>query len=99
MTNQEHLVLTIEGMTCDSCAVHVEKALRSVAGVKEAEVPEGWQSGKARVKADSSVSAEALSTAVREAGYSATFQHDYSFLLILLLNDLFLYSALLFPLS
>ncbi len=70
--------LDVKGMTCDSCAVHVEKALRSVAGVKEAEVPEGWQSGKARVKTDSSVSAEALSTAVREAGYSATYQHDYS---------------------
>lgn len=68
----EQLELTVHGMTCDSCAVHVEKALQSVAGVEEARVPGGWQSGRATVKAGSSVTAEALSTAVREAGYSAT---------------------------
>jgi mercuric reductase len=59
-------------MTCSSCAVHVENALKSVDGVEEAEVPGGWVSGRATVKADSLVSAEALSTAVKEAGYSAT---------------------------
>ncbi len=65
------LELAVTGMTCDSCAVHVEKALQNVSGVKKAKVPGGWQSGRAAVKADSSVTAEALSTAVREAGYSA----------------------------
>jgi mercuric reductase len=68
----ENLELDVQGMTCSSCAVHVENALKSVDGVEEAEVPGGWVSGRATVKADSLVSAEALSTAVKEAGYSAT---------------------------
>lgn len=72
MAKQEHLELTVEGMTCPSCAKHVEKALRSVDGVQEAEVPGGWESGRATIKVDSTVEAEALSVAVKEAGYSAT---------------------------
>ena len=71
MANQQQLELDVKGMTCDSCAVHVEKALQSVSGVEIAEVPGGWESGRATVKTDSSVTAEALSTAVKEAGYSA----------------------------
>jgi mercuric reductase len=63
--------LDVRGMTCDSCAMHVVEALRSVDGVKDAQVP-GWQSGQATVHAEAAITAEALSAAVREAGYSAT---------------------------
>ena len=66
----EAIELTVRGMTCDSCAVHVTKALKSVEGVKDANVP-GWQSAQATVVAEGGVKAEALATAVREAGYSA----------------------------
>jgi mercuric reductase len=58
-------------MTCDSCAVHVEEALKSVEGVTEAEVP-GWESGQTTVRAELGATAEALSAAVQEAGYTAT---------------------------
>ncbi|MBI3764827.1 MAG: mercury(II) reductase [Chloroflexi bacterium] len=71
MAQLEELELTVRGMTCDSCAVHVTKALKSVEGVKDADVP-GWGSARATVVADSGVTAEALAAAAREAGYSAT---------------------------
>lgn len=70
MSKLQELELTVRGMTCDSCAVHVTKALKSVQGVKDADVP-GWQSGRATVVAESDIKAEILATAVREAGYSA----------------------------
>jgi len=71
MVEQERLELAVRGMTCDSCALHVTRALQSVPGVKAVDVP-GWQSGRATVLADSTVGAEALNAAVREAGYAAT---------------------------
>ena len=71
MSELEHLELDVQGMTCPSCATHVAHALKSVAGVQDVDVP-GWQSGQAAVVADSTVTAEALAAAVRQAGYSAT---------------------------
>ncbi len=59
------------GVTCDSCALHVTQALKSVGGVKDAEVP-GWQSGQASVQAEADVDAQALSAAFQRAGYTAT---------------------------
>ena len=63
--------LKVQGMTCDSCAVHVVKALQGVEGVKEADVP-GWQSGQATLTADPTVSDSALVEAVQKTGYRAT---------------------------
>ncbi len=71
MPELEELELTVRGMTCDSCAVHVTKALKSAEGVQDVHVP-GWQSARATVVAEAGVKAEALAAAVREAGYSAT---------------------------
>jgi Cu+-exporting ATPase len=34
----EHTTLSVEGMTCASCQVHVEHALRDVPGVSQASV-------------------------------------------------------------
>ena len=59
--------LQIGGMTCASCVMRVEKALRKVAGVQEATV--NLATEQAQVKADATVTADALAAAVRQAGY------------------------------
>jgi mercuric reductase len=71
IVTKEEITLNVRGMTCDSCAAHVEDALRHIEGVLYAEVP-GWESGQATVRAETGVTAEALSAAVQEAGYAAT---------------------------
>lgn len=71
MSKFDELELTVRGMTCDDCAHHITTALKSVEGVKNANVP-GWQSAKAIVIAESGLKAEDLAAAVRKAGYSAT---------------------------
>lgn len=73
MTELEQLELDVQGMTCESCALHVEKALERVEGVKDARVP-GWESGRAEVTAESKVTDEELATAVHDAGYRARIE-------------------------
>lgn len=70
MASLEELELDVRGMTCDSCAHHVTQALQGVEGIVEVDVP-GWQSSKARVVVEGDVPAEAISAAVRDAGYAA----------------------------
>lgn len=67
---QQQIDLEVLGMTCDSCALHVTRALNRVNGVVGAHVP-GWASGQATVVADPDVSDQALAEAVKEAGYRA----------------------------
>jgi mercuric reductase len=67
---EKHLELEVRGMTCDSCALHVERALKMVPGVREAEVP-GWRSGRASVLLEGDVDSLALVESVRRAGYGA----------------------------
>src|SRR4051812_5187649 len=62
--------LNIEGMTCASCVARVEKALRKVPGVAEAEV--NLATEIAEVRAPASVDAQQLAAAVEKAGYKAT---------------------------
>lgn len=71
MAEREELELSVRGMTCDSCAVHVTKALEGVEGVREVDVP-GWKSGRARVIVQGDVKGESLAAAVSHAGYTAT---------------------------
>lgn len=71
MTSPKKLELKIEGMTCASCALHVEKALSSVPGVEEVRVP-GWQSGRAEVVLADEVAPAALEAVVEQAGYRAS---------------------------
>ncbi len=59
--------LQVVGMTCASCVSRVEKTLKAVSGVQEATV--NLATEEASVKADASVSAEALTAAVRKAGF------------------------------
>lgn len=67
----QEIMLDVRGMTCDSCAVHVSRALGKVSGVSDVDVP-GWQSGRATLKAEGSVSNDMLVEAVKAAGYRAT---------------------------
>ncbi|WP_334187328.1 heavy metal translocating P-type ATPase [Noviherbaspirillum sp.] len=62
------LSVGIEGMTCASCVMRVEKALARVPGVQEANVNLGTES--ATVVADPSVDVAALQAAVEKAGYA-----------------------------
>jgi mercuric reductase len=69
MNNQ---ILEITGMTCDSCASHVEKALLGVPGVRKAEV--SYRQGTARVRAATAFDPATLAVAVQAvqtAGYGA----------------------------
>ena len=59
--------LKITGMTCDSCALHVQKALQQVPGVQQVEA--SFAEGQARYEAAASVTTAMLVSAVREAGY------------------------------
>ena len=63
------LNLSIEGMTCASCVGRVEKALKKVVGVVEAEVNLATET--ARVSVTDAGMADALIAAVDKAGYRA----------------------------
>lgn len=65
----QNITLSIQGMTCSSCVVHIQKALRKVPGVYAAEV--SYESKKADVAAGANVSPEALVKAVEKEGYHA----------------------------
>jgi Cu+-exporting ATPase len=66
--SQNEMSIGIEGMTCASCVMRVEKALAKVPGVAKASVNLGTES--ATVIADPSVALAELQTAVEKAGYS-----------------------------
>jgi copper chaperone CopZ len=57
--------LTIQGMNCAHCIMHVKQALESVDGLQVEEV----QIGKARVRYDDDKITNVLSEKVEEAGY------------------------------
>jgi copper chaperone CopZ len=61
--------LSIEGMSCGHCVMHVKEALEGVAGVKSAKVDLGKKS--AFVEGDALDDA-ALRAAVADAGYMVT---------------------------
>ena len=62
-------IIKIEGMTCASCASHVEKALEKI-GAKDIAV--NAVMGKAFANVDDSVTAEKLHSVVKDAGYDPT---------------------------
>ena len=62
--------LGIEGMTCASCSMRVERALKKVPGVKAASVNLATESARVQVSAAELATLQAvLRRAVREAGY------------------------------
>lgn len=64
--------LSIDGMTCASCVARVEKALKKVPRVQQANV--NLATEQAWVEADTTVSADKLIQAIRKAGYDAQLQ-------------------------
>ena len=62
---EQNVVVAINGMTCEVCAVAVKKSLKSVSGVKSVRV--SFEEKKARLGLDSSVTDECLAKAVRNA--------------------------------
>lgn len=58
--------LTIEGMHCASCGSNIERSLKKIPGVKEANV--SVMTKKAFVEAEKDISEEELKKAVARAG-------------------------------
>ncbi len=63
------IILSVEGMTCASCAARIERKLKAVPGVTEAAV--NFASQKAYVQTESKLPVEILESAVEKAGYKA----------------------------
>jgi Cu+-exporting ATPase len=63
------LTLPVSGMTCASCVSHVGGALRSVTGVKAAEVSLAAESARIQIDSARAPSQAELIAAVRSAGY------------------------------
>ncbi len=61
----ESTIYRIQGMTCGMCAKHVEKALRSVAGVSGVAV----DVAKASATVEGTASIEDMAASVAAAGY------------------------------
>lgn len=70
MADTKTLNLAVTGMSCKHCQAHVKEALEKVPGVASAEVD--LEGAKACVKADDSVTADALVKAVEAVGYGAS---------------------------
>ena len=69
------LTLPVIGMTCAACQSHVERALQSTAGVREATV--NLLTNSARVRFDPDIAKpEDLIASVRESGYDAALPAD-----------------------
>lgn len=62
-------IIAVTGMTCGHCQARVEKALNSIPGVKASV---DLKKNIAAVDADSSVTDEALTKTIEEAGYTVT---------------------------
>ncbi len=63
------IVLQIEGMTCPSCAEHVEQALAKVPGVRSATA--SYPRHQAEIEAEAGVGVEMLASTVDALGYRA----------------------------
>lgn len=66
------LTLGIEGMSCEACAVHIEKGLKAVPGVRSATVAYADKAASVSIDPDSPPSRDALAKAVEDAGYEVT---------------------------
>jgi mercuric reductase len=63
------IILHIEGMTCDSCAVHTRQALERVPGVRSASV--SYPQQRAEIEVDTGVGLDPLVAAAAALGYRA----------------------------
>ncbi len=77
MSARNHIILRVEGMTCDGCARHVTEALKKVPGVDQAQVA-SWKSGQAVLVAAPEVDEADLIDAVKQSGYRAVLREKSS---------------------
>ena len=73
-TDPERIELGVSGMHCAACVTRVERAIRSVPGVVDAEV--GLATESAHVRFLGSLDLAAVQEAVRGVGYQAEERHD-----------------------
>jgi copper chaperone CopZ len=66
------LTLGIKGMSCEACAVHIVKGLKSVPGVRSATVAYADKAASVSIDPDSPPSRNALTKAVKDVGYEVT---------------------------
>ncbi|NMM38044.1 MAG: mercury(II) reductase [Glaciimonas sp.] len=64
--------ITVDGMTCASCATHVKDALEKLPGVKNAAV--SYPGSRAQVIADAGASRDQMLTTITALGYQAVFE-------------------------
>ena len=64
--SDQNIVMEIQGMTCEVCAVAVKRALSDVQGVKRVTV--SYDQKKAWLVVDKTVADETLSNALKKAG-------------------------------
>ncbi len=57
----------IKGMSCQHCVMAVTKALRGVAGVKDVKVD--LATGEAAIEEETAVDLQAITDAIKKAGY------------------------------
>lgn len=69
MSHQRETKLNVAGMTCMSCARHVDHALRELEGVTDVRV--NVREGTATVRHDARSPIESMLEALRDAGYDA----------------------------
>lgn len=66
------VTLSVSGMTCESCAGTVEKALKKMEGVQKVSVNIKQKNAVVTLASASKTSAAALAKAVTDAGFTAT---------------------------
>ncbi len=69
LTQLETISISVSGMTCAACVMHVEHALADVPGVAEARV--NLATEKAVVELTDQLSLDVIASAVKDAGYGA----------------------------
>ncbi len=60
-------VLKVKGMTCNHCVMAVEKALRSIQGIRDIKVD--LSTGQVEFKEDTPVKMDIVREKIRKAGY------------------------------
>ncbi|MCX6830462.1 MAG: heavy metal-associated domain-containing protein [candidate division Zixibacteria bacterium] len=69
--SEDRIVLKVTGMKCDGCVMKVKNALKSVSGVKSAEIHLASKSAIVEF-GDTRPATEQLIAAVKKAGFEAT---------------------------
>lgn len=73
-TTVKESILLLDGMSCVTCASNIEKKLKDIEGVKNANV--NFATEKAKVEHSNSVSIDSLTEAVSELGYKAVLEQN-----------------------